>query len=60
MLVPLAKMKEAAAIAKTVADKTKPGDPRSAGSSSAGWDGPKGSTRAFTCARRCSPMSPTT
>jgi aldehyde dehydrogenase (NAD+) len=29
MLVPLAKMKEAVAIAKTVADKTKPGDPRS-------------------------------
>ena len=30
MLVPLAKMKEAAAIAKGVADKAKPGDPRSA------------------------------
>jgi len=30
MLVPLAKMKEAAAIAKGVADKTKVGDPRSA------------------------------
>ena len=30
MLVPLAKMKEAAAIAKGVADKAKPGDPKSA------------------------------
>ena len=30
MLVPLAKMKEAAAIAKAVADKSKPGDPRGA------------------------------
>ena len=30
MLVPLAKMKEAAEIAKGVADKAKPGDPRSA------------------------------
>ena len=30
MLVPLAKMKEAAAIAKAVADKAKPGDPKSA------------------------------
>ena len=30
MLVPLAKMKEAAAIAKSVADKAKPGDPRAA------------------------------
>ncbi len=32
MLVPLSRMDEAAAIAKTVADKTKPGDPREAGS----------------------------
>ena len=31
MLVPLAKMKEAAAIAKAVADKAKPGDPRAEG-----------------------------
>jgi aldehyde dehydrogenase (NAD+) len=31
MLVPLAKMKDAAAIAKAVADKTKPGDPRAEG-----------------------------
>src|SRR5919109_433889 len=30
MLVPMAKMKEAAAIAKGVADKTKVGDPRAA------------------------------
>ena len=30
MLVPFAKMKEAAAIAKSVADKAKPGDPRAA------------------------------
>jgi len=32
MLVALSRMEEAAAIAKTVADKTKPGDPREAGS----------------------------
>jgi aldehyde dehydrogenase (NAD+) len=35
MIVPLSKMKEVAAIAKGVADKTKAGDPRGEGTTSA-------------------------
>ena len=65
MLVPLAKMKEAAAIAKSVADKAKPGDPRAprappwAPSSTAcsGRRSRASSRRASTRARRWSPAA---
>jgi len=45
MIVPLSKMKEVAAIAKGVADKTKAGDPRAEAPPSVRWSTAASGTR---------------